>query len=270
VISSGISGLLAFSYLLWGKTAYHFRWHHVLPKFGIIKDIYRVGGPSILMEALEAVVFSLFNHVAASFGSVVLAAIGIAGRISDMAFMPVIGTAHGLLPIIGFSLGAKLWKRLWKAVKLASLGIAGFLFVATIFMEIFTPQIIRVFNSDPVLLAIAVPGMRIFCTSFVVVGPTVLFITTFQGLSKGKEALILNVCRQFAFFVPLLFLLSNLWGLTGVWIAMPISDFFGFLVAGAWIYREYRKQKNSSTWDQTQVAQSPQSQPEPESISDPK
>jgi putative MATE family efflux protein len=108
VISSGISGLLSLGYLLSGKTAYHFRWHHILPRFDIIKNIYRVGGPSIIMEALESVIFAFFNHIAASFGSIVLAAIGIAGRISDLAFMPVIGTSHGLLPIIGFSLGKTL------------------------------------------------------------------------------------------------------------------------------------------------------------------
>jgi Na+-driven multidrug efflux pump len=144
-----------------------------------------------------------------------------------------------------------VWGRLWKAVKFASLGIASFLLVATAFLEIFTPQVIRIFNADPNLLAIAVPGMRIFCASFVVVGPTVLFITTFQGLSKAKEALILNLCRQFAFFVPGLYLFSQLWGITGVWISLPLSDLLGFIIAGGWIYREYRIQRKSGVWNQS-------------------
>jgi Na+-driven multidrug efflux pump len=53
---------------------------------------------------------------------------------------------------------------------------------------------------------------------------------------------VLSLGRQFVFFIPGLFLFSHLWGLTGVWISMPISDFLGFATAGFWILREYRLQ----------------------------
>lgn len=245
VISSGISSILALWYLFKGDSAYQIRFRHCIPNLRVILDIYRVGMPSVIMEAMEGVVFALFNHVAAAFGSVVLAAMGIAMRIFDLAFMPVIGTSHGLLPVVGFCLGARLWQRLWRAVKLTSLGLAGFLAIATVFLEVFTPQIISLFNSDPELLAIAVPGMRIFSITFFLVGPTIIFITTFQGLSKGKEALILNLARQFAFFIPGLYLFSHFFGLTGVWISMPISDLLGALTAGFWLFREYQIQKRS-------------------------
>ncbi len=75
-----------------------------------------MGLPSILMELTETIVFILFNRVVAGFGSIALAALGIGIRIIDLAFMPIIGVAHGLLPIVGFCLGANLWKRLWSAV----------------------------------------------------------------------------------------------------------------------------------------------------------
>ena len=247
-----IATLLGMSYALWyiisGRTAYRLKLRHCLPDWKIIKDIYRVGLPSVFMDATESVIFALLNHIAAGYGSLVLAALGIGMRISDLAFMPILGVSSGLLPIVGFSLGAKLWNRLWSAVRLSTVWLMMFMAAATILLEIFTPQVVKVFNSDPDLVAIAVPGMRIFCASLPLVGPAIIFITTFQVLSKGKTAWLLSLARQIFFFVPALYVLPYLLGLKGVWIAMPVSDTMAFITTGIWILREYRIQKRGLGW----------------------
>ena len=248
IISISISSFLAIWYIFAGKTAYRIRFHHCIPNFKTIGSIYRIGLPSMFMEMTESVGFALFNHIAAGFGTVVLAAAGIAGRVSDLAFMPILGTGHGLLPIVGYSLGAKLWKRLWSAVKLANICLILLMLAATAILEIFTYQIVSVFNSDPDLLKVAVPGMRIFCSTLAFIGPTIICITTLQGLSKAKDAMILSLGRQFIFFIPGLFILSHFLGINGVWISMPVSDFLGAMTAGYWIFREYRMQKRSGVW----------------------
>jgi putative MATE family efflux protein len=242
-VCNAVNTVLALWFLLKGKTAYRLRWRHCLPQASAIREIYRVGFPSFIMETLEGVTFAIFNNIAANYGSMVLAAFSVAARIYDLAFMPVVGAGHGLLPVVGFNLGAKMWDRLWRAVRLAASGVCLFLAAATLILEIFTPQIVSVFNSDPELLSIAVPGMRVFCSTFIFFGASVIFTTTFQGLSKGKEALFLNLARQFVYFVPGLFLFSAFFDLTGVWIAMPISDVLGCITAGSWLLREYRVQK---------------------------
>jgi len=163
------------------------------------------------------------------------------------------GAAHGLLPIVGFSFGARLWKRLWRAIKLTSGGLALLMGVVLVVLEIFAPELIAIFNDDPELLAIAVPAMRIFLSTLVIVGPLILFITAFQGLSKGKEALILSLVRQFIFFVLLLFLLPRIWGIIGVWLSWPISDILGFLISGLWLFREYKLQQRTGVWSDIPV-----------------
>jgi Na+-driven multidrug efflux pump len=102
---------------------------------------------------------------------------------------------------------------------------------------------VSIFDPDPALADIAIPGMRIFFSSLAIIGPTIIFVTTFQGLSKGKDAMVLSLARQFIFFVPALFSLSHYFGLMGVWIAMPVSDTLGMITATLWIAREYRQQK---------------------------
>jgi len=119
--------------------------------------------------------------------------------------MPILGVSQGLLPIVGFNFGARLWNRLWRAIKLASGGLALFMGIALLVLEIFASNLIGIFSDDPELMAIAVPAMRIVLSTLVIVGPTLLFVTTFQGLSKGKEALILSLSANSSSLFPYFF-----------------------------------------------------------------
>ena len=260
-ISGGIAAVLSYYFLVGGRSVYRLKLHHLRPNLSIMAQIYRVGLPSILMELTEAIVFLIFNRIIAGFGSITLAALGIGIRVADLAFMPIIGVAHGLLPIVGFCSGARLWERLWSAVRQASLALVVMLGVATILLEIFTPQIIAIFNNDPELLAIAVPGIRIFISTLILIGPAIMFITTFQGLSKGWTAISLSLARELVFFIPAIFILPRFMGLNGVWLSLPIADVCGTVIAGFWLYREYRLQKRSGIWDNATVTK-----PIPESV----
>lgn len=248
VISQLLGAGLCFYYIAARKSVYRIRLPHLKPSRPILRDIYQVGFPSMIIEITESLCFILLNNVLSAFGSLAIAAVGITIRISDLAFMPIIGVANGLLPIVGFNFGARIWKRLWGSVKLASFGIALLMGLSMIVLEIFTPQLIGIFSEDPELLAMAVPAMRIILSGLVFVGPAILFITTFQGLSRGKEVLVLSLARQFVFFVPALFLLSRILGVDGVWLSIPISDTLGFVVSGLWLFREYRIQRRTGVW----------------------
>ena len=254
-ISGGLAAALSFYYLIGRKSVYRLKPHHLKPDLAIMRQIYRVGLPSMVMELTETITFALFNRVVAGFGSVALAALGIAIRVSDLAFMPIIGVGHGLLPIVGFCSGAGLWKRLWAAARLASVALALMLGLATVILEIFAPQAIAIFNDDPELISVAVPGMRLFISTMVLIGPAIMVITVFQGLSKGGTAMVLSLARQLIFFVPALLLLPRLLGLTGVWLSIPISDGCGAIVAAVWLYREYRLQQRSGVWEVAPVVE---------------
>jgi len=117
--------------------------------------------------------------------------------------------------------------------------------IATVLLEIFAPQVIAIFNDDPELLAIAVPGIRIMISALILIGPAIMFITTFQGLSKGWTAISLSLVRELVFFIPAIFILPRFIGLNGVWLSLPIADVCGTIIAGFWLYREYRLQKRS-------------------------
>jgi len=267
-LATTISGVIACAlscyYLLRSKSVYSVKLHHARPDFRVIAQIYRVGLPSTLMDLTEAGVFLVFNRIVAGFGSVALAALGIAFAVADVAFIPVVGLAHALLPIVGFCLGARLWERLWTAVRQGALVVAGLLGAASVLLAVFTPQVIAIFNDTPELLAIAVPGMRIFVSALFLVGPAIMFIITFQGLSRGWTATLLSLTRQLVFLLPALLILPRFMGLTGAWLAIPLSDVGGTIVAGLWLYREYRKQKRSGLWYQDVASKSIPGSPPPQ------
>ena len=248
VIAQGVGGGLALLYIVARKSSYRIKLSYLKPDLNIIKDIYRVGLPSMLTEVSESICFILLNNVLAGYGSMAIAAIGIIIRVVDFAFMPIIGVAEALLPIIGFNYGARIWKRMWGSLKLAGTWLVVLLGVATIVMEVLAPQLIGIFNQEEEMLELAVPAMRIVIAVLPLIGLAIIFVVTFQAMGKGREVLLLSLSRQFIFFVPLIYILPGFMDVTGVWVAMPVSDVCGFLVTGSWLLREYRKLRTVGGW----------------------
>ncbi len=239
-IAQSCAALFALYYFFARKTSFRIKAAHTIPDWPIIKEIYKVGAPTAVMQVTESGVFIILNTIVASYGSVPIATLGIILRISDFIFMPIMGVSHGLLPIVGFCFGEGNYKRLWRAVKLASVGLFVLLIFLAVIIEVFTPQVIGIFTKEPAMLATAITAMRISFVSIPLIGPTILFTTAFQGLSRGGTALILSFVKQGVIFIPLLYLCTYLWELTGVWISWPASDTLSMVAAFIFIYREYR------------------------------
>ena len=243
VLSQGLGAGISLGYLLLTRhSAYALKPHHLKPSWPILKEIYRVGLPAVIMDISESLVFAFYNNTLSAYGSIALAAGGLSLRVIDLAFMPVFGASGALLTIVSYSLGARLWGRVWRSVIVASLGLALTMAVATVILEFTAPLIVGVFSRDRQLIDAAIPAIRILLSSITIVGPTVLFVTTFQGLSKGTDALILSLVRQLVFLVPILLVLPRFMELMGVWLSLPLSDLLGFIVTGSWLFREYRIQ----------------------------
>jgi putative MATE family efflux protein len=247
VIAQGCGALLSLYYLLFRKTTFRIKLGYLVPNLRILRDIYRIGASAMLLQTTESLAFVLFNTVVAGYGSIYIAALGIAIRIADLAFMPIFGLSSGLLPIVGYNYGSKDFKRMWHSVKLATISITVMLLAATIIIELFAPQIISIFGTDEALLSTTTPAIRVLLSALYLIGPTMIFITAFQGMSRGLLSLILSLVRQFFFFIPLLYLFSHLFGIKGVWASLPISDALGFGISLLFIIREYKKYRPDTT-----------------------
>jgi putative MATE family efflux protein len=240
VISYFLASLLSLYYLRINASKYNLSWSHMIPNLSIIASIYQTGFPSVIMNFVYSIVMIVYNHVLGTFGPMAIAALGLCFRINHLVIMVLFGMGHGIMPIVGFSEGAALHKRLMETVNCAVKISVLFSATAFVLLEAFAHPILLLFTSDPELLDISVPAVRIFATMLLLVGPNLVWINMFIGLGKGLTSMLLLMMRDTLLLIPMLLYLPSLFGLTGVWVAQPIANLLAFFVILYWKKREFR------------------------------
>ena len=229
-------------YVLSGRSSYHFSLRNFLPDKFIVSEIYRVGFASIVRMGAMSVVMALANTIAASFGVIPLAVLGVVFRLARFAFMPTMGLGQGMLPLVGFNFGAKQMERIGEVVmKAGFVSLLWGMLCWLIFMA-FPTQIMSAFNADPQFIAEGTRTLRIFVLLFFAVQLQIIISFFFQGIGKGIPSLVLASARQVIFLIPCLLILPRLFGLIGLWVAFPIADVLSILLTLVWTGIEFRKQ----------------------------
>jgi putative MATE family efflux protein len=169
------------------------------------------------------------------------AAIGIVNGIALLLLMPIFGLSQGVQPIIGFNYGAQRFDRVreayWLAAKVATL----FCTIGTVVVQVAAPWIVRAFTRDASLLLLAVPALRRMTLAFPVNGVPIMTGTYFQSVGRPRTAILLSLLRQALVLIPLLLLLPRWFGLSGIWYAMPASDFCAAVIVAFVIFHEMRR-----------------------------
>ena len=240
-ISQFVAIFPAFYFLTRSSFKHHLKWRYIVPNFSIIKSIYRVGLPSSVMNFALSLMLTVHNHILANFGPLAIATLGLNFRINGIAMMILFGIAHGVMPLVGFNYGAHQYERLMHIVRVAAKLSFLTAVVSCLLIEIFARPILILFTKDHELLAVAVPALRIYVSMLLLLGPTIIWISMFNGLGKGFTSMCLLVTRHLVFLVPLLFILPHWFGLNGVWLAHPLSTVLMFCIALFWTKREFRK-----------------------------
>lgn len=229
-------------YFLARQSSLNIRLYHLKPNLRIIVDIYRVGLPSLLTQISANVAMVFANRILGGFGHVPIAVMGLAVRFQMFAFMPVIGIAQGVLPLIGYNYGAGKLPRIREAMVQGAAAstvlvtLAGFLFF------LFPRFFLSVFNSDPGLLQTGAGAVRIMVLMYPLIGVHTISVVFFQAIGRGGLSLALSLLRQFILYIPFVILLSRLYGLTGIWAATPLADFLAFIVTLYLVKREFKHQ----------------------------
>jgi Na+-driven multidrug efflux pump len=217
------------------------------PHPGMIARIYRVGGPSVLMMLINSFVIVAFNWFLGTFGHLAIAAYGLLFRIVQLFLMPVVGMSQGLMPIVGYSYGARNFQRLWRAVRTATAYATVVTVTAQALLLVFAPWFVRVFTSDPELLAMTTTAIRIVAIAMILVGAQLMWITAMQGMGHGGQAAVLSMLRQLGFLIPLMAVFSARFGMNGIWAAVPVADSLAFLAALWWTLRLWQRTREEAS-----------------------
>jgi putative MATE family efflux protein len=241
VLGRSIGAAIFLTYFISGRTSYHLQPGYFMPRLRILIEIYRVGSASIMRMIAGSLIMGYTNRIAASFGVMPLAVVGIMLRFARFAFMPCVGLGQGMLPLVGYNFGAQLKERVSEVVVKA--GSAGFLWgvVCWVAVMLFSVQFMAVFNTEPEFLDAGARALRIFALGLFAVGIQIVVSYFFQGIGKGMSSMVLASSRNILFRLPSLILLPRLFGLNGLWLSFPVSDFLAAALTLIWTAVQFRK-----------------------------
>ena len=222
--------------------------HITFKKFKInwttIKDIYIVGVPSIVMQAIGSVLTTALNWILIGFSEAAVSVFGIYFKLQSFIFMPVFGLTHGVMPIMGYSFGARNKKRLLSALKYGCIIAVIIMAVGMLIFLTIPDKLLMIFNATDEILRIGVPALRTISLCFVSAAVGIIFSTLFQALGLGINSLIISLLRQIVILLPAAFMLSKA-SLDAVWYAFVIAEVVS-LIASILIYRSVYKTRIKS------------------------
>jgi putative MATE family efflux protein len=240
VISQAVLCIWVVGHFISRRSVVRLRVPNLKPVREIIIYIVTIGFASFSMQIAASLVHGLFaKQLIVHGGDIAVGAMGIINSVSMMLVMAIIALNMASQPIIGFNYGARNYDRVLRTV---SLGIRAATLIAIggwILAMVVPGQIVGLFNSDDQeLRIIGARGLRIFAALLPFVGFQIIASNLFQSVGKAKLATLLSLLRQVIYLIPLLLILPQFFGLTGVWLSMPVSDFLASITSFIFLRRE--------------------------------
>lgn len=226
------------------KEIVHFKRGIYRLKGKVVKGTLSIGMAPFLMNSCACIVVILINRGLGTYGGdFAIGAYGIVNRVVFLFIMIVIGINQGMQPIAGYNYGAQHYDRVLKVLKYT-------LFCATLVTtsgfligELLPGVCARAFTTDAELIGLSEKGMRIVVMFFPFIGMQMVTTNFFQSIGHAGKSIFLSLTRQLLFLIPMLLILPRFWGVTGVWMSMPVADAISCVVAGCMLTVQYKKFK---------------------------
>ncbi len=206
------------------------RWHT-----DTVKEIYRVGIPSIVMQSIGSVMTFSLNQILIVFSTTATAVFGAYFKLQSFIFMPVFGLNNGMVPVISYNYGAKKPERVKKTVRLAILTAECLMLLGFLAFELLPGTLLSFFNASVYMLSIGIPALRIIAPHFLLAGFCIIAGSVCQAIGNPMHALIVSVCRQLVVLLPAAWLLAQTGVLTLVWLAFPIAEVASLILSSIFL-----------------------------------
>lgn len=212
----------------------HLTFRAFKPDGMIIKKIYTVGIPSIIMASITSVMTFGMNKIFGFFEALVNDAQSVFGvyyKLQSFIFMPVFGLNNGMVPIVAYNYGARKPDRMKKtialsityAVAIMLIGFAAFTFIPHILLGFF--------NATENMLVLGVPAFRAISLSFIFAGFCIITGSVLQAVGNGFLSMCTSIVRQLIVLLPAAFLLSLSGNINLVWYSFPIAEIASFIMS---------------------------------------
>lgn len=219
---------------------------YLKPKMGIIKEIYVIGLPAIIAQALMSVMTYGINIILVSVSESLVTAYGLYYKIQQFILFAAFGLRDTITPVVSFSFGMRSKKRITEGIKYGLIYTLAIMVAGTVVLELIANPLCSMFGLSGVTESLCISATRIISLGFVFAGINVALQGVFQALGSGIASLVLSVCRQLLFVLPVawgftLLIEPNLENAWIVWLTFIISEFLTAVIAVLLMLRIYKK-----------------------------
>lgn len=230
IISQFISVVWVMSFLLGKRTLLKLTKKTLILKLKLVKEIVGLGLAGCLMTATGGIVQIACNTMLRDFGGDVYVGImTVVNSIREVVVLPVNGISGAAQPVLGYNYGAREYQRIKKGVIFLTLITLSYIFVSWIGIFRYSEGLIKIFSNNPELISKGVKSVHIYFLGFIMMAFQFSGQSVFVGLGQSKFAIFFTLLRKVIVVVPLTLLLPRIsqFGVNGVFMAEPISDFVG-------------------------------------------
>ena len=248
IIGQFVSACIVIRYLRRFKTAKLTR-EHFVPNFRYIRNIASIGMGSFFKQLAMMLVNIVLNNSLKHYGAlsvygeaIPIACTGIVMKVNQIFFSVIIGIAQGSQPVESFNYGARNYKRVKDAYRLATITGGVISFGSFILFQTLPRQLLALFGEGtPEYFEFGVKTFRVmlFFTWMNFMQP--ITSTFFTSIGKAIKGVFLSMTRQILFLLPLILFLPAIWGIEGILIAGPIADVLSGITAVIMVIAEFRK-----------------------------
>ena len=240
VIGQITAGLLAFL-INWKKNdEIQVTRETMRPDPQIIGLIYKIGVPSIIMQAIGSVMTYGMNLILISFSSTATAVFGVYFKLQSFIFMPVFGMNNGLVPILAYNYGAGSRERFVDSLKCGIKYAVAIMFAGLVIFQAAPEFLLGLFDASEAMLEIGVPALRTISYGFVLAGFGIVCGTAFQALGSATYSMMVSIARQLVVLLPAAYLLSLTGRVQNVWWSFPIAELVSMLITVLFLVKIYK------------------------------
>ena len=205
-----------------------------------VREIYRVGVPSIIMQSIGSVMTFGMNKILFVFTPTATAVFGAYFKIQSFIFMPVFGLNNGMVPIISYNYGAARLDRVKRTVKLTICTAVCIMTMGFAVFQLAPATLLSLFDASAEMTAIGVPALRIISISFLLAGFCIIAGSVCQAIGNPMYSMVVSICRQLVVLLPAAWLLAQTGRLELVWWSFPIAEIASVTLSAIFLRRTMR------------------------------
>ncbi|MCI8909126.1 MAG: MATE family efflux transporter [Oscillibacter sp.] len=227
------SMLLAFWVLLCTKQKVRLSARSFRIDLRIFRDVFVIGFPSFLMNALGAVMILFTNWFLKAYSMTAVAFFGAYFKLQQVVVMTLNGLVQGCIPIMSYNFGAKNGVRLRQALRYGTVIACLLTGLSIVILWAFPEQILRIFKASSEMMAFGVPAVRIMSMSYVFAAISTMLASFMQSTKRVGYSLLVNALRQLVILIPMMWAFSRWFGMSGIWWSFIVTETAAVLIAWA-------------------------------------